>query len=110
MAYGLLFAIPKVTCLRHRRIKYSCYVYLDAQTLLDQFQRDDNIQTLLEAVRDAFDFANRKTLSKPSSVFPGKHKSLRTCCSMSVAAVTLFDRTQRIRNSVSNLYPFQWPT
>ncbi|KAH9000465.1 hypothetical protein EDB92DRAFT_506182 [Lactarius akahatsu] len=40
MAYGLLFAIPK--------------------TLLEQFQRDDNIRTLLVAMRDAFDFTNRE--------------------------------------------------
>ncbi|KAH9069844.1 hypothetical protein EDB83DRAFT_413372 [Lactarius deliciosus] len=40
MAYGLLFAIPK--------------------TLLEQFQRDDNIRTLLAAVHDSFDFANQE--------------------------------------------------
>ncbi|KAH9066744.1 hypothetical protein EDB87DRAFT_456187 [Lactarius vividus] len=40
MAYSLLFAIPK--------------------TLLEQFQRDDNIRTLLVAMHDAFDFTNRE--------------------------------------------------
>ncbi|KAH9055461.1 hypothetical protein EDB87DRAFT_1316370 [Lactarius vividus] len=40
MAYGLLFAIPK--------------------TLLEQFQRDDNMRTLLVAMHEAFDFANQK--------------------------------------------------
>ncbi|KAH9026560.1 hypothetical protein EDB84DRAFT_338491 [Lactarius hengduanensis] len=40
MAYGLLFAIPKA--------------------LLEQFQRDDNIGTLLVAMHDAFDFANQE--------------------------------------------------
>ncbi|KAH9013132.1 hypothetical protein EDB85DRAFT_984791 [Lactarius pseudohatsudake] len=40
MAYGLLFAIPK--------------------TLLEQFQRDDNIRTLLAAMHDSFDFANQE--------------------------------------------------
>ncbi|KAH8993481.1 hypothetical protein EDB92DRAFT_408414 [Lactarius akahatsu] len=40
MAYSLLFAIPK--------------------TLLEQFQRDDNIQTLLVAMHEAFEFANQK--------------------------------------------------
>ncbi|KAH9026565.1 hypothetical protein EDB84DRAFT_1419977, partial [Lactarius hengduanensis] len=40
MAYGLLFAIPK--------------------TLLEQFQRDDNVGTLLVAMHDAFDFANQE--------------------------------------------------
>ncbi|KAI9449451.1 hypothetical protein BJY52DRAFT_1192574 [Lactarius psammicola] len=40
MAYGLLFAIPR--------------------TLLEQFQRDDNIRKLLVAMHDAFDFANQE--------------------------------------------------
>ncbi|KAH9055551.1 hypothetical protein EDB87DRAFT_1834137 [Lactarius vividus] len=40
MAHGLLIVIPK--------------------TLLEQFQRDDNVQTLLVAVHDAFDFANQE--------------------------------------------------
>ncbi|KAH9009228.1 hypothetical protein EDB84DRAFT_1681710 [Lactarius hengduanensis] len=40
MAYGLLFGIPK--------------------TLLEQFERDDNIGTLLVAMHDAFDFANQE--------------------------------------------------
>ncbi|KAH9028886.1 hypothetical protein EDB85DRAFT_1578827 [Lactarius pseudohatsudake] len=40
MAHGLLIAVPK--------------------TLLEQFQRDDNIGTLLVAVHDAFDFANQE--------------------------------------------------
>ncbi|KAH9159371.1 hypothetical protein EDB89DRAFT_1203773 [Lactarius sanguifluus] len=40
MAYGLLFTIPK--------------------TLLELFQRDDNIGTLLAAMHDAFDFANQE--------------------------------------------------
>jgi hypothetical protein len=49
----------------------------------------------------------RKTLSRLSSVFLGKLKSLRSCCSMSAIAVTLSNRTQRILNSVRNFYPFQ---
>ncbi|KAF8262871.1 hypothetical protein EI94DRAFT_1788756, partial [Lactarius quietus] len=44
MAYGLLFAIPK--------------------TLLDQFQRDKNIRTLLAAMREAFDFTNQEDTFK----------------------------------------------
>ncbi|KAH8993513.1 hypothetical protein EDB92DRAFT_413107 [Lactarius akahatsu] len=40
MAHGLLSAIPK--------------------TLLEQFLRDDNVQTLLAAIHDAFDFANQE--------------------------------------------------
>ena len=52
----------------------------------------------------------RKAPSKLSSVFPGRHKSLRSCCNMSVIAVTLSDRTQGIQTFVSDLYPSQWPT
>ncbi|KAF8260405.1 hypothetical protein EI94DRAFT_904934 [Lactarius quietus] len=44
MAHGLLFAIPK--------------------TLLEQFQRDGNIQILLVAMRDAFDFTNQEDAFK----------------------------------------------
>ncbi|KAF8263384.1 hypothetical protein EI94DRAFT_592133 [Lactarius quietus] len=44
MAYGLLFAIPK--------------------TLLEQFQRDDNVRTLVVAIRDAFDFAKQEDTFK----------------------------------------------
>ncbi|KAH9055523.1 hypothetical protein EDB87DRAFT_1301421 [Lactarius vividus] len=40
MAYSLLFAIPK--------------------TLLEQFQRDDNIRALLIAMHEAFDFVNQE--------------------------------------------------
>ncbi|KAI9440928.1 hypothetical protein H4582DRAFT_1850592, partial [Lactarius indigo] len=40
MAHGLFSAIPK--------------------TLLEQFQRDDNVRTLLVAIHDAFDFANQE--------------------------------------------------
>jgi hypothetical protein len=48
----------------------------------------------------------RKTLSRSSTVFPGRPKSLRSCCSTSAIAVTLSNRMQRIRNSVRDLYPF----
>lgn len=44
MAYGLFFAIPK--------------------TLLEQFQRDDNIRTLLVAMHDAFDFTSQEDTFK----------------------------------------------
>ncbi|KAH9039720.1 hypothetical protein EDB84DRAFT_1415611, partial [Lactarius hengduanensis] len=44
MAYSLLFAIPK--------------------TLLEQFQSDGNVRTLLVAMHDAFDFANQEEILK----------------------------------------------
>ncbi|KAH9055530.1 hypothetical protein EDB87DRAFT_1640081 [Lactarius vividus] len=48
MAYDLLFAIPK--------------------TLLEQFQRDDNIRALLVAMHDAFDFANQEDRFKTITI------------------------------------------
>ena len=35
-----------------------------AYTLLEQAQRDENIRTLLTAMRDAFDFANQENIFK----------------------------------------------
>jgi hypothetical protein len=52
----------------------------------------------------------RKTLSRSSSVFQGRRKYSRSCCSTSAIAVTSSRRMQPIRNSVRDLYPFQWPT
>src|SRR6266702_7874811 len=46
----------------------------------------------------------RNTLSKQSGVSRSRHKSLRSCCSMSAIAVTLFNRMQKIHNSVCNLH------
>ncbi len=60
MAHGLLFAIPKVTCLRYCRIEMLMLRLFGCQTILEQFQRDDNIRTLLVAMHDAFDFANQE--------------------------------------------------
>jgi len=34
------------------------------QTLLEQYQRDDNVLTLLEAMHDAFDFAHHEDTLK----------------------------------------------
>ena len=34
------------------------------QTLLEQYQRDDNVQTLLQAMHDAFDFAHHEDTLK----------------------------------------------
>ena len=48
-----------------------------------------------------------KRLSKLSTVSPGKHRSLPSCCSMSATAVTSSNRMPRILNSVCNVHPFQ---
>jgi hypothetical protein len=40
---------------RHRTFTLLCPPFF--QALIQQVQRDDNIQTLLEAIRDAFEFA-----------------------------------------------------
>ncbi|KAH9009707.1 hypothetical protein EDB84DRAFT_1571063 [Lactarius hengduanensis] len=63
MAYDLLFAIPKA--------------------LLEQFQRDDNIRTLLAAVYDSFDFANQedrfKAIGRDSKQAANPHAHVATC-------------------------------
>ena len=43
------------------------------QTLLAQYQRDDNVQTLLEAMHDAFDFAHHEDTLK--SIKPGSKQA-----------------------------------
>jgi hypothetical protein len=58
LAWSLLSKIPEVRLLafsesmEHLLISSSCH-----QTLVQQVQRDDNVQTLLNAIRDAFEFA-----------------------------------------------------
>jgi hypothetical protein len=77
MAYSLLFAIPKVTRLHLRRgLEYLRYVHLGAQTFLEQFERDDNIQTLLVAMRDAFDFTNQEGTLKTTDRVPRQARIL----------------------------------
>jgi hypothetical protein len=111
MAYSLLFAIPKVTRLHLRRgLEYLRYVHLGAQTLLEQFERDDNIQTLLVAMRDAFDFTNQEGTLKTTDRVPRQARSSRSCCSMSAIAATSSNCTHGILNSVRNYYPFRWRT
>jgi len=57
MAHGLLFAIPK--------------------TLLEQFQRDDNIQILLLDVREAFDFTSQEDAFKAIERVPRQAQILK---------------------------------
>ncbi|KAH9060266.1 hypothetical protein EDB87DRAFT_1822157 [Lactarius vividus] len=67
MAYSLFFAIPK--------------------TLLEQFQLDDNIRTLLAAMHDSFDFANQEDRfkaigrdSKQASILTLMLQHVCNCC------------------------------
>src|SRR6266702_714023 len=43
--------------------KHLCHVY-SGQTLIEQYQRDDNVLTLVEAMHDAFDFAQHEDTLK----------------------------------------------
>ena len=45
------------TCLVRRDKTPSLFFHSCCQTLLQQVERDNNVQTLLEAIRDAFEFA-----------------------------------------------------
>jgi hypothetical protein len=49
---------------------------LDAQTLLEQFERDDNVRTLLVAIRDSFDFANQEDAFKTIERVPRQSQIL----------------------------------
>ncbi len=61
MAYGMVSAIPEVHLFALlSEGKHLCYVYSGCQTLLGQYERDENVVTLVEAMHDAFDFANQK--------------------------------------------------
>ncbi|KAH9013513.1 hypothetical protein EDB84DRAFT_1582735 [Lactarius hengduanensis] len=89
MACGLLLAIPK--------------------TILEQFQSDGNVRTLLAAMHDAFDFANQEDILKSIKRESKQAQSLRSCCSMSVIAVTSSNPIQRTP-SVRCLQLLHWPT
>ena len=62
-------------------------MFIRCQTLLEQYQRDDNVLTLHEAVHDAFDFAHHEDTLK--SIKPGSRQAeiltmmLRGVCSCS---------------------------
>ncbi len=47
---------PRCICLRYCQ-EESLISCLFCQTLIGQYERDDNVLTLVEAMRDAFDFA-----------------------------------------------------
>ncbi len=71
---------PRCICLRYCR-------NIEFQTLLEQYQRDDNIRTLLEAVHDAFDFAHHedtlksiKPESKPAKILTLMLQDICSCC------------------------------
>jgi hypothetical protein len=58
LTWGLLSKIPDVRFLfLSLYMRQSLVCLLWCQTLLKQIQRDNNIQTLLEVIRDAFEFA-----------------------------------------------------
>ncbi|KAH9019046.1 hypothetical protein EDB84DRAFT_629161 [Lactarius hengduanensis] len=76
MAYGLLFAIPK----------NSFNVTITSEPYLSPC-----VMRLISRTG--------KIISKPSSMFPGRHRSLRSCCSMSVIAVTLSNRKRILKNT-----------
>jgi hypothetical protein len=59
------------------------------QTILEQDQHDDNVQTLLRAIHDAFDFAHDKDTLLIKSIKPGSNQAkiltlmlqdVGTCC------------------------------
>ncbi len=88
MAYGLVSAIPEV-CLFCVIVGWETLMLclFRCQTLLEQYGRDDNVLTLLEAMHDAFDFAHHEDILK--SIKPDSKQAeiltmmLRDVCSCS---------------------------
>jgi hypothetical protein len=66
MAHGLLSTIPQARpFLSFSERDAQATVYSSgSQTLLEQYQRDDNVHTLLQAMHDAFDFAHHEDTFK----------------------------------------------
>ncbi|KAH9041398.1 hypothetical protein EDB85DRAFT_1923025 [Lactarius pseudohatsudake] len=65
MAYGLVSAIPKVhlfALLSEKETLISCL--FGRQILLEQYERDDNILALVDAMHHAFDFAHHEDTLK----------------------------------------------
>jgi len=56
MAWGLFAMIPNVSLLPRPRVPTPILCFSGCQTFLIQVQRDENIQALLDAIYNAFDF------------------------------------------------------
>ena len=54
MAWSVLSVIPKVLPLSHLKEMRIFYDSYDYQTILDQVNRDKNVQTLLQDIHDVF--------------------------------------------------------
>jgi hypothetical protein len=89
MAHSLLLTIPKArpfgSFSEETLILYSSRW----QTLLEQYQHDDNVQTLLRAIHHAFDFAHDKDTLLIKSIKPESEQAhiltlmlqdVGTCC------------------------------
>ncbi|KAH9053288.1 hypothetical protein EDB87DRAFT_1574387 [Lactarius vividus] len=64
--------------------------------LSKQYQRDNNVRTLLKSMHDAFDFANHEDTLKSIKPKSKQADVLLSCCGMSVFAVTSSSRISTI--------------
>ena len=89
MAHGLLLAIPKARPFVSfpERDAHAMLCSSGWQTLLEQYQRDDNVQTLFRAMHDAFDFAHHedtlksiKPQSKQARILTLMLQDVCSCC------------------------------
>jgi hypothetical protein len=64
MAHGLLLTIPEARPFLSFSEQTLMPYWSGLQTLLEQYQLDHNVQTLLRAVHDAFDFAHHEDTLK----------------------------------------------
>jgi hypothetical protein len=72
------------------------------QTLLHQFQRDDNVRTLLEAIRDAFEFAKEADVLRniqPASTQAKTLDEMLQCVSKSAEFIVSYAKDVQVGTS-----------
>ena len=103
LAWSLLSKIPEVRFLilsQYMRQSHFCLPW--RQTLLKQIQRDDNIQTLLEAIRDAFEFAEEAEILrsiKPESMQATILEKMLECVAECATFIRLYAEDVKVGSS-----------
>jgi hypothetical protein len=100
LAWSLLSKIPEVRLLSFSEcMEYLLFFSTYRQTLLQQVQRDDNIETLFEAIREAFEFAEEadtlRTIQPESSQVTVLEEMLE-CVSECAKFITLYAKDVQI--------------
>jgi hypothetical protein len=83
---------------------YSTFTFFSShhQTLLHQFERDDNVRTLLQAIRDAFGIANEADILrnlKPASTQANILDEMLECVSECATFIISYAEDVQVRTS-----------